>query len=127
MTTPQMRHFTRVPFDSEARLIGELQTWPTHLIDISLKGALISKPEDWQGQRGDKFTLEIFLAGNDIEITMDVHVSHVEKDCIGVGCDHLDIDSASHLHRLMELNLGDEKLLEREIHEMIARQPSVGA
>ena len=121
MTTPQMRHFTRVPFDCEARLVSAQQSWPTQLIDISLKGALISKPEGWQGQRGDKFKLEIFLAGKDIEIGMEVSVSHVEDDCIGFSCDHLDIDSASHLHRLMELNLGDESLLEREIHEMIAR------
>lgn len=122
MTTPQMRHFTRVPFDCEARLSSGTQRWPTHLIDISLKGALISKPDGWQGQRGDKFMLEIFLAGKDIEINMEVHVSHVEEDRVGFGCDHLDIDSASHLHRLMELNLGDEDLLEREIHEMIARR-----
>jgi hypothetical protein len=117
-----MRHFTRVPFDCEARLVSGLQSWPTHLIDISLKGALISKPTNWQGQRGDKFLLEILLAGKDINIRMEVHVSHVEEDRIGFGCDHVDIDSASHLHRLMELNLGNEDLLEREIHEMISHK-----
>ena len=122
MSTPQMRHFTRVPFDCEARLVSGLQSWPTHLIDISLKGALISKPTNWQGQRGDKFLLEILLAGQDINIRMEVHVSHVEEDRIGFGCDHVDIDSASHLHRLMELNLGNEDLLEREIHEMISHK-----
>ena len=58
MSTPQMRHFTRVPFDCEARLISGRQSWPTHLIDISLKGALISLPENWQGQRDDKFRSE---------------------------------------------------------------------
>lgn len=122
MSTPQMRHFTRVPFDCEARLVSGLQSWPTHLIDISLKGALISKPTNWQGQRGDKFLLEILLAGQDINIRMEVHVSHVEEDRVGFGCDHVDIDSASHLHRLMELNLGNEDLLEREIHEMISHK-----
>jgi hypothetical protein len=121
MTTPQMRHFTRVPFDCDARLISNTHEWPTHLIDISLRGALISKPDDWSGERGDQFKLEIFLAGEDIKLFMDVHVSHVEEDRIGFGCDHIDIDSASHLHRLMELNLGDEGQLEREIHEMIQR------
>lgn len=121
MNTPRIRHFTRVPFDSEAQLISGSQRWPTHLIDISLKGALISKPEDWHGQRGDQFKLDIMLAGKDINIFMDVLVSHVEDDRVGFSCEHLDIDSASHLHRLMELNLGDEDLLEREIHEMIAR------
>lgn len=120
MTTPQMRHFTRVPFDSEARLFSTKGNWPTKLMDISLKGALTSKPDNWPGQTGEKFKLEIFLAGADVKLLMEVEVSHIEEDRVGFSCEHLDIDSASHLHRLMELNLGDESLLEREIHEMIA-------
>jgi len=121
MTTPQMRHFTRVPFDCEARLFSTQGNWPTQLMDISLKGALTSKPENWPGKNGDKFKLEIFLAGADVKLLMEVEVCHMENDRIGFVCEHIDIDSASHLHRLMELNLGDEKLLEREIHEMIAQ------
>lgn len=120
MTTPHTRHFTRIPFDCDARLFQDLKSWPTQLIDISLKGALISRPEGWESTRGDKAKLIISLAGKDIEITMEVQVSHVEDDRVGFACQHIDIDSASHLHRLMELNLGDESLLEREIHEMVA-------
>ncbi len=119
MNNPQMRHFTRVPFDCEARLISGIQSWPSHLIDISLKGALISLPTNWQGRRGDQFILEIFLGGTTVNIRMEVRVSHVEEDRIGFSCDYVDIESASHLRRLMELNLGNEDLLEREIHEMI--------
>jgi len=32
----------------------------------------------------------------------------------------IDVDSASHLRRLLELNLGDSQLLEREYHELIS-------
>ena len=115
------RHFTRVPFDCEARLLSSdsADEWPAQLIDISLKGALITQPEDWQGKRSDKFHLDILLSGESIKVAMDVSVAHVEDRHIGFHCDHIDIDSASHLHRLMELNLGDAALLEREIHEML--------
>ena len=36
-------------------------------------------------------------------------------DLVGMVCRHIDVDSISHLRRLVELNLGDEALLEREL------------
>ena len=50
---------------------------------------------------------------------MEVSVAHIEESRIGFYCQHIDIDSISHLHRLVELNLGNEKLLEREMSEML--------
>jgi len=121
MTTPQKRHYVRVPFDCEACLIDPagLQRWETQLLDISLKGALISEPTSWAGQLGDHYLLEVLLSGHEITLTMEVSVAHSENGRVGFRCTHIDIDSASHLHRLMELNLADERELEREIHEMI--------
>ncbi len=34
-------------------------------------------------------------------------------------CEHIDIDSITHLKRLIELNLGDEALLHRELAHLI--------
>ena len=116
----QKRHFTRIPFDADIRLVDKSgQSWESHLIDVSLKGALIAVPAGWQGNCGDEFLLELLLAGDDIKIDMEVSVAHIQQDRIGFYCRNIDIDSVSHLHRLVELNLGDEKLLEREISEMV--------
>lgn len=120
MMTDQKRHFTRVPFDADVRLVNQdSESWESRLFDISLKGALIAAPHNWQGQRGDEYLLEVFLAGDEIKIDMNVSVAHVEDGRVGFHCEFIDIDSISHLHRLMELNMGDEQQLEREISEMI--------
>lgn len=124
MTEHQKRQFTRIPFDADIRLVKQNgEAWDSRLYDISLKGALISAPQGWKGERGDEYLLEVFLAGEEIKIDMNVSVAHVEGGRIGFHCEFIDIDSISHLHRLMELNMGDEDQLEREISEMIGIKP----
>lgn len=116
----QKRQFTRIPFDADIRLVKQSgEAWDSRLYDISLKGALIAVPNNWQGNLGDEFLLEVFLAGEEIKIDMNVSIAHIEDGRVGFHCEFIDIDSISHLHRLMELNLGDEAQLEREISEMI--------
>ena len=58
--------------------------------------------------------LELLLNQQTI-IRMTVTVMHVHADRIGLHCEHIDIDSVTHLRRLIELNLGDPELLEREL------------
>jgi len=45
-------------------------------------------------------------------------VAHVEGGRVGLRRTHIDIESVTHLRRLVELNLGDPALLERELHEL---------
>lgn len=123
-TKEQKRQFTRIPFDADVRLVKQSgEAWDSRLYDISLKGALIATPSGWKGEREDEFLLEVFLAGEDIKIDMNVSIAHIEDGRIGFHCEFIDIDSISHLHRLIELNLGDDAQLEREISEMIGLKP----
>ena len=46
---------------------------------------------------------------------MEVVLTRTLQDHLGFVCRHIDLDSISHLRRLVELNLGDESLLEREL------------
>ena len=46
---------------------------------------------------------------------MDVWVAHEENKELGLKCKDIDVDSITHLRRLIELNLGDPDLLEREL------------
>ncbi len=120
-TIEQKRQFTRIPFDADVRLVKQSgEAWDSRLYDISLKGALIAAPNAWDAKPGDEFLLEVFLAGEDIKIDMNVSIVHIGDGRVGFHCEFIDIDSISHLHRLIELNLGDENQLEREISEMIA-------
>lgn len=111
---PEHRHFSRIPLDSAVRLLGQDRSWDTELLDISLKGALVRRPDAWSGVPDEPYTVEIALSP-DQSITMDARVAHVEPDRIGFRCEHIDVDSITHLRRIIELNTGDPQLLEREL------------
>lgn len=115
----EKRQFTRVGFDASAHLIHKEQDWPTHLLDISLKGALIEQPDQSDLNLGDKIELNLLLSDEETEIFIQGHVAHKEARHIGIECEQLDVDSASHLRRLIELNTGNASLLERELEALI--------
>jgi hypothetical protein len=115
----EKRHFSRVLFDSTVKLSGRDKTFQSSLIDLSLHGALVTIPADWQGQVGDPITLDLVLSGDGTEIRMDTTVAHMEPDHIGLKTEHIDIDSITHLRRLIELNLGDPEELDRELGELV--------
>jgi hypothetical protein len=118
MNTPNSqnkRHFTRIAFDSPVYLSKDAATWQSKLVDISLNGVLIDRPANWQGSVGDLFMLTLDLNESDIEIRMEVQVAHMENDHIGFHCKHIDLDSITHLRRLVELNIGNTEILNREL------------
>lgn len=114
------RRFTRVVFSAPATLVALAgdEDWTAQLIDLSLKGALIKKPAGWARNPGEKFALSFKLVGTDIDIHMLVHKAHEHPDSIGFACDSIDLDSASHLRRLIELNVGSEELLHRDLEHL---------
>lgn len=120
-TNTQRRHFTRIPFDADYRLhsINGKQHWQGMVIDLSIKGALLHRPDSFHANRGDKFLLELILNQEGMTIQMEVTVAHLHEIYAGFECHHIDIDSMTHLRRVLELNLGDPHLPEREINEMI--------
>jgi len=116
----ERRYFSRVLFSSQACLVQGQQHLAVNLIDISLKGALIQKPIQWQASDLG-LQLKIELEENGIEIVMNVQVTHDNNTHLGLKCTHIDIDSISHLRRLIELNTGDESLLQRELEQLMSQ------
>lgn len=60
------------------------------------------------------FVLTLSL-DDDSQISMQVTLAHTLATRLGLHCDHIDLDSISHLKRLVELNLGDPAQLQREL------------
>jgi len=106
------RRFTRVPFDSEVDIVAGGTHYPTELLDVSLKGLLVVAPDGLFAGDACIVTLQL---GEDLDIVMDCVVMHVTGDRAGLRIDRLDMESLSHLRRLLELNLGDPDLLDREL------------
>jgi len=110
----QQRQFSRIPFEVPVTLQTEQQSWETDLIDISLHGALIKTPQIFEADQEQLYQLAIHLEGG-LDICMDVLIAHHENEGVGLHCKNIDADSIAHLRRLIELNLGNPELLEREL------------
>ncbi|MCO6414426.1 MAG: PilZ domain-containing protein [Thiogranum sp.] len=110
----QQRRFSRIPFDVPVTLELDGQTWQTGLVDVSLHGALIRIPAAFEPDSDRRYQLTIHLEGGP-DIRMTVSIAHHENDELGLRCDDIDLDSITCLRRLVELNLGDPALLEREL------------
>lgn len=115
-TTAQVtrRSFTRIFFDAETVVTQDDHIWPVQLIDISLRGILIQVLPDQKIIDNRPVDISIHLGG-DIQICMTARVANHTGDKVGLACEHIDVDSMTHLRRLVELNMGDTSLLEREL------------
>lgn len=115
----ERRVFTRIHIDCRAELSCAQQRWPSKLLDVSLKGALLQRPDGFDNQTKN-CTLTLLLDPNGVSITMQGQIAHLESGTVGFSCEHIDLDSIAHLRRLLALNMGDEALLERELNELLA-------
>ncbi len=120
------RRFQRIPFDAktelfltsnvEQRILGSLR-------DISLKGALIviDNP-DAKLNVGTRAELLVRPEQGEFELSFTVEVAYwlSNANAIGLNIVSLDVDSAAHLRRLVEVNIGDESILQRELSNLVA-------
>ena len=118
MTEEERRQFTRFPFDGLVSFEYQGTNYQCELIDISLQGALLETKENWVLGRVQDLDFDLQLNDHAVEVKFKGSIVHVKDEQIGINCEHIDIDSASHLKRLVELNLGDSLLLARELSAM---------
>lgn len=111
----EKRRFSRIPFDANVLISQDGKEWRSKLLDISLKGVLIETPRNWDAVNGEHFHLEVIFADSGSLISGDISVAHIGQSHIGFEITQIDIESVGHLRRLVELNLGDPELLDREL------------
>lgn len=121
--TTERRRFQRFILNRPSSLVMEGKTYPGLLIDISLRGALIRNDGADMPVLGATGTADIAL-DEDPEFMIRIHVSvrHVRDDLIGLMVESLDLEDATTLKRLVELNIGDPGLLYRELGELAEQQ-----
>ncbi|GJM05340.1 MAG: cyclic diguanosine monophosphate-binding protein [marine bacterium B5-7] len=116
------RRFSRIAFDAPVTIHSNDGNWESSLIDISLKGVLIAKPNNWDYPDKEEFKISVELEGHDSIINMSAKQVHTGDKTLGLQCISIDLKSVAILKRLVELNLGDETILDREITNMMACQ-----
>lgn len=113
----EKRRFKRIFHDAKGLLITSQGTsFECTLLDISFNGCLISSQyEINELQAKDNLSLKITL-GETLTIEAFAHIAYRRKDKqLGLQFDGIDIHSATSLRRLVELNMGDTSLLERDL------------
>ncbi len=120
MSSAERRHFSRIAFAGPAQLVTVEQRLPVQVLDLSLKGALLLLPESSDVEPGALCLLDLPLAPHEGRITMAAQLAHVNGDRAGLLCLGIDLESITHLRRVIELNLGDATLAERDLKALVA-------
>jgi hypothetical protein len=116
--TDERRRFHRILLDTPATIHQQEVKLYTRLIDISLNGVLLRRPTAWQDGTTTPIKISIHLDSG-ITIRMQAVIAHNESDRLGFHCQEIDMASISHLRRLVELNLNDPDLLDRELGALL--------
>lgn len=114
----ERRHFNRILLSWPIRLSHGQQSWDTQLIDLCLKGALVQLPETFPEHAPSPMLLHLHIPQSKLDIDMDVFESYRNGSKLGLSCTRIDLDSITHLRRLIELNIGNDDLLHRELEQL---------
>lgn len=107
------RQFQRIEFEAPVIMQQNGKMLSTDVIDISLKGLLL-KGEDFPFDLSK--TVHIIMPlSDDVSIEMHALCSYSRDGASGFRWQQLDLESLTHLRRLLELNSEDATLLEREL------------
>ena len=122
-TSDERRRFHRFPFDAECELMLKEQPIPCHLMDLSINGLLVQVDE------GPGLPVE---CGNAPALASDRNASTTSlstyeglsvrsasiSGLIACRLEAIDPDSFAQLKALVEKNLGDVLLLDRELTQL---------
>jgi hypothetical protein len=125
---PTQRRFTRIPFHLPAWLEYGGRKAECKLLDVSLKGALVEIRDGPIPPQGASCSVSFDLdPGTGARVRMDGDVAHQQGTRLGIRCDEVDLESMEHLRRILEVNVGDEQVVLRELGELVAERDWEGS
>lgn len=123
MADHEQRVVHRVRFIARATLKTTGQAVDVQMLDISLKGALIDLPAGADMPPLESRVVLDLSLGGDAELVATGRVVRLSGPSrLGLLWESMDVDTATHLHRLLVLNLGGEAMFEADLDAMLAAQ-----
>jgi len=119
-TQQEKRRFDRILHDANISLTHQdSEEIQCQLLDISLNGCLVSSNPACQAYQVKDTTKVCIILADDLSIRTTAHIAFIgESGHIGIQFDEIDIDSITTLRRLVELNMGDSLMLERNLQSL---------
>ena len=109
------RYFKRINFHVEAAARIDDIIYTGELYDIALKGALIKMHKEHDPLSGKKCHVMLKLPNSIITLEFEAKIVHQKDTYLGFKFEGADVDSITHLRRLLVLNTGDEEGIDREL------------
>ena len=109
------RRFERADFKVKGFVTTEAGEYPVSVINISMKGVLVSPDNETKTKLGNAYPLRISLPHSDISIETEATLVHHKNGLCGFRFDSIEADGMIHLRRLLELNISSEEEIEREL------------
>ncbi|MCG8333490.1 MAG: PilZ domain-containing protein [Proteobacteria bacterium] len=114
------RNFSRVKFNSKAYLNYNNSHEQVDLVDISLKGALVSFQNPMDIGSDSPCTFELHLSDSEIVMNISAIIVYKRDDNLGLKFDNIDLESMIHLRRLVELNVGNPDQIQKELFFLVS-------
>lgn len=111
----ERRHYERVNFDTTATLSKDDQSFGCQIIDLSIHGVLLRPHGVLRSKVGSIYQLDIPLSDQQHRIKMTLKLMHQHPENLGFICEIIDLDSITHLRKIVELNTGDSAILDRDL------------
>lgn len=113
----ERRRFSRIVYQAPATLTQDEHQVDASIKDLSLHGLLVACDES---DSLDLKPLSIRFSLPDSDVTIELVGRIIAKNdhILRVSIEHIDLESISHIKRIVELNVGDDKLLHREIEHL---------
>lgn len=109
------RRFRRVPFAAEVSLTVGQDYWTGELLDLAMKGALVETMDPLPIPVGTECALGIALPGTAISLDFEAKLVHIEGQNYGFKFISEDLQTLTHLRKLIELNTGDVETTRSEL------------
>lgn len=117
----ERRHFWRLSLESfMAEIEQNNQIQYAKVLDISLKGILLEL-EDKFNNLEDLFTIKIYLKSSNINMVFSAKLVYQHEDKFGFEFETEDLESFTHLRRLLELNADNPQEITEELFFLVNR------
>lgn len=109
------RYFRRIPFEAEVTVDFGQDIRSGELLDVAMKGAMVGTDTPFPASLGDKCSLCISLPGTPISLDFEAELVHSEEKRYGFKFISENLETLTHLRKLIELNTGDAEATRSEL------------
>ena len=103
----EQRHYQRISFVTTTQVEIDATCYEATLADISLKGALVAFPAAVKPEEGKACHLRIELGSDETVLAFEGEIAHAHEALAGIRFTRYNLETITHLRRLLELNSAD--------------------